>query len=122
MARGNLAANRLDEANRFAYETERLANAALEKRQLDAEPRLPIALGASLEVQAQVLSQQGQRGEGVRLLERNLTEFGKTSIRARLLEEHQSAEPRGPARRRRIRQPSGSARSRRRWRSSRASR
>src|SRR4029453_3661091 len=44
MARGNLAANRLDEASRFAYETERLANAALEKRQLDAEPRLPIAL------------------------------------------------------------------------------
>ena len=85
MARGNLAANRLDEANRFAYETERLANAALEKRQFDAEPRLPIALGASLEVQALVLSQQGQRGEGVRLLERNLTEFGKTSIRARLL-------------------------------------
>jgi thiol-disulfide isomerase/thioredoxin len=84
MARGNLAANRLDEANRFAYETERLATAALEKRQLDAEPRLPIALGASLEVQAQVLGQQGQRGEGVRLLERNLAEFGKTSIRARL--------------------------------------
>ena len=85
MARGNLAANRLDEANRFAYETERLATAALAKRQLDAEPRLPIALGASLEVQALVLSQQGQRGEGVRLLERNLAEFGKTSIRARLL-------------------------------------
>ena len=85
MARGNLAAKRLDEANRFAYETERLATAALEKRQFDAEPRLPIALGASLEVQAQVLAQQGQRGEGVRLLERNLTEFGKTSIRARLL-------------------------------------
>ena len=85
MARGNLAAKRLDEANRFAYETERLSLAALEKRQFDAEPRLPIALGASLEVQAQVLAQQGQRGEGVRLLERNVTEFGKTSIRARLL-------------------------------------
>jgi thiol-disulfide isomerase/thioredoxin len=85
MARGNLAAKRLDEANRFAYETERLATAALEKRQFDAEPRLPIAMGASLEVQAQVLAQQGQRGEGVRLLERNLTAFGKTSIRARLL-------------------------------------
>jgi thiol-disulfide isomerase/thioredoxin len=84
MARGNLAAKRLDEANRFAYETERLANAALERRPLDAEPRLPIALGASLEVQAQVLGLQGQRAEGVRLLERNLAEFGKTSIRARL--------------------------------------
>jgi len=84
MGRGNLAANRLEEANRFAYETERLSLAALDKRQLDAEPHLPIALGAALEVQAQVLAQQGQRGEGVRLLERNLTEFGKTSIRARL--------------------------------------
>jgi thiol-disulfide isomerase/thioredoxin len=84
MGRGNLAAKRLDEASRFAYETERLSLAALEKRQLDAEPHLPIALGAALEVQAQVLAQQGQRGEGVRLLERNLTEFGKTSIRARL--------------------------------------
>lgn len=84
MGRGNLAANRLDEASRFAYETERLSLAALEKRQLDAEPHLPIALGAALEVQAQVLAQQGQRGEGVRLLERNLAEFGKTSIRARL--------------------------------------
>src|SRR5262245_56676010 len=61
LGRGNLAANRLEVANRIAYETERLALAALEKRPMDAEPRLPIAIGAALEVQAQVLGQQGQR-------------------------------------------------------------
>lgn len=84
LGRGLLAAGKLDDAIRFAYETERLSLAALKGRALDREPRLPIALGAALEVQAHVLAQQGQRAEAIRLLERNLEEFGKTSIRARL--------------------------------------
>jgi len=61
-----------------------LSLAALKGRGLDDEARLPIALGAALEVQAHVLAQQGQRTEAIRLLERSLDEFGRTSIRARL--------------------------------------
>ncbi len=84
IGRGNLAAGRLNEAMGVAFETERLVRAALSSVPLDSEPHLPIALGAAFEVQAQVLGQQGQRADGIRLLQRSLEEFGTTSIRTRL--------------------------------------
>jgi thiol-disulfide isomerase/thioredoxin len=84
LGRGALARNRLDEANRFAMETYGLSLEALKTRKLDDEPRLPIALGAALEVQAQVLGRQGQRAEGIYLLRRALDEYRSTSIRTRL--------------------------------------
>src|SRR5712692_8681237 len=48
MARANLAANRFDRAETFARQTESLSRQLLLKRPLDAEPQLPIALGAAL--------------------------------------------------------------------------
>jgi thiol-disulfide isomerase/thioredoxin len=84
IGRGNLAAGRLTEAMSIAFETERLVRAAMTSTPLDSEPYLPIALGAAFEVQAQALGQQGQRSEGLRLLERSLEEFGHTSIKTRL--------------------------------------
>jgi len=84
LGRGQLARNRLDEANRFATQTYGLALEALEKRAMDAEPRLPIAIGAAIEVQAHVMAAQGNRAEAVYFLERELEEYKATSIRSRI--------------------------------------
>ena len=54
------------------------------KRALDAEPHLPIALGAALEVQAQVLAARGETAQAVALLRRSVETYRNTSIRARL--------------------------------------
>ena len=56
----------------------------LAKRPLDAEPHLPIALGAALEVQAQVLAARGNSAQAVALLRRSLMTYRNTSIQTRL--------------------------------------
>src|SRR5450631_1422383 len=57
LGRGALDAKQLDKADAYAKETERLSLAELKKRPLDVEPHLPLALGAAIEVEAQVLNQ-----------------------------------------------------------------
>ena len=84
MARGSLAAKQMDSAETYARQTERLSREQLYKRKLDAEPHLPIALGAALEVQAQVLAAHGQQAEAALLLKRAIETYGATSIHARL--------------------------------------
>ena len=84
MARASLSANQLDQAQAYAKQTEASARALLQKRSLDAEPHLPLALGAAIEVQAQVLAARGHNAEAVALLRRSLTAYQNTSIRARL--------------------------------------
>jgi thiol-disulfide isomerase/thioredoxin len=84
MARASLKANRLDRADTFARQTETLSRQLLLKRALDAEPQLPIALGAALEVQAQALASQGKQAQAVALLRRSVATYGNTSIQARL--------------------------------------
>ncbi len=84
VGRGALAAGQLDLAARVARETQTLAEAALGARRIDAVPGLPTAIGASLEVQAQVLAAQGARSDGVHLLNRALERYANTSIHARL--------------------------------------
>jgi thiol-disulfide isomerase/thioredoxin len=84
MARANLKAQQLDRAETYAKQTESLSRQLLAKRSLDAEPHLPTALGAALEVQAQVLAARGQSAEAVALLRRSVATYRNTSIRARL--------------------------------------
>ena len=84
LGRGSLAAGKLEEALNYAYETERLVEAALASRPLDQEGHLPIALGAAIEVQAQTLARQSQLSTAIRVLERGVEEYGDTSIRTRL--------------------------------------
>jgi cytochrome c biogenesis protein CcmG/thiol:disulfide interchange protein DsbE len=84
LGRGALAKKNYDEANRFATQTYGLALEALKTREMDAEPRLPIAIGAAIEVQAQVMAAKGDRSEAVYFLQRELDEYKKTSIRARI--------------------------------------
>jgi thiol-disulfide isomerase/thioredoxin len=84
LGRGNLARKNLDEANRFATETYGLSLEALKSRKMDDEPRLPIAIGAAIEVQAHVMAQKGERSEAVYFLQRELDEYKGTSIRTRI--------------------------------------
>ncbi len=84
LGRGSLAKKNLDEANRFATETYGLSLEALKNRKMDDEPRLPIAIGAAIEVQAHVMAQKGGRSEAVYFLQRELDEYKDTSIRTRI--------------------------------------
>lgn len=84
MARASLAQKQLDRAEQFAKETESLSRQQLTRRSLDSEPHLPIAMGAALEVEAQVLAVREHQSDAVALLKRALATYGNTSIRARL--------------------------------------
>jgi thiol-disulfide isomerase/thioredoxin len=84
LGRGALETKQLDKAGVYAKETERLSIEALKRRPLDAEPHLPIALGAAIEVEAQVLSERGERAEAVTYLRKELVAFRATSIRTRI--------------------------------------
>ena len=84
MARAALTAKQLDQAESFARQTEKLSRQQLYNRKLDAEPHLPTALGAALEVQAQVLVARGLQSQAVLLLKHAITTYGATSIRPRL--------------------------------------
>jgi thiol-disulfide isomerase/thioredoxin len=84
MARASLQSRQLERAETYAKQTESLSRQLLAKRSLDAEPHLPIALGAALEVQAQVLAAKGEPAQAVALLRRSLVAYRNTSIQTRL--------------------------------------
>jgi thiol-disulfide isomerase/thioredoxin len=84
MARAALDAGEYDQAVAYAKQTKTLAVEQLKQRPLDAEPHLPLALGAAYEVESQVLAARGERTQAVALLESALRTYGSTSIRARL--------------------------------------
>jgi len=84
LGRGALASKQLDRADAYAVEAHRLALEQLNRRKLDAEPNLPVALGASIEVQAQVMAGRGARDEAVAFLRGELKTYWDTSIRARI--------------------------------------
>jgi thiol-disulfide isomerase/thioredoxin len=84
LARGDLITRQFDKADARAKETERLAVQALASRPLDAEPHLPLALGAAIEVEAQLLTANGDRDGALALLHKDLIAYGKTSIRTRI--------------------------------------
>jgi thiol-disulfide isomerase/thioredoxin len=86
MARGAASARQWDQAAAYATETRHLAEQLLatSKRKVDAEPHLPIALGAAYEVLAHEMAARGQHSQAVSLLRSALARYGNTSIRARL--------------------------------------
>jgi thiol-disulfide isomerase/thioredoxin len=84
VARGDLITRQFDQAAAHAKETEQLAVEALAKRDLDAEPHLPTALGAAIEVEAQVLTANGDRTGALALLRKDLAAYRNTSIRTRI--------------------------------------
>jgi thiol-disulfide isomerase/thioredoxin len=84
MARAALNAHNYDQAAAYAKQTSALALDQLKQRPLDAEPHLPLALGAAIEVQSEVLAARGQRSQAAAVLQTALHTYGSTSIRARL--------------------------------------
>jgi thiol-disulfide isomerase/thioredoxin len=84
LGRGQLAAGNLDEALRYAFETETRSLEAMKTRELDAETRLPIALGAAIEVQAQATAKKGDLADAVRMLQKNYAAYERTSMKMRI--------------------------------------
>ncbi len=84
LGRAALDQGQYDQAAAYAKQTKSLVLEQLKQRPLDADPHLPIALGAALEVQAQVLAERGQRTQAIALLQAALRTYGNTSIHDRL--------------------------------------
>jgi thiol-disulfide isomerase/thioredoxin len=84
MGRGELAVKNYDQAEKYAGETFALASAELKKRPLDQDSHLPSAVGAAIEVEANVLAARNQRTEAITYLREQLKTFYATSIRTRI--------------------------------------
>lgn len=84
IARAKLELGQVTAAQEYARQAEQLCRQQLTHRALDAEPRLPLALGGALEVQAQALAKNGNRGAALALLRQALRQYGATSLQARL--------------------------------------
>lgn len=84
LGRTALTQKRYDQANQYATETYKRVQAELRKRPLDREPFLPLALGAAIEVQAQILAAKSQRTEALLFLDTERKKFATTSIQARI--------------------------------------
>lgn len=84
IARTHLAAKDYPRAIASAAETRQLCLALMKQQALDSEKRLPIAFGATIEVNGQALAGQGQRSEGISFLQQELKTYYATSIRTRI--------------------------------------
>ncbi len=84
IGRGELKRTHLGAAEENALEVRRLSEEQLKHRKLDAEGHLPIALGASIEVQANVRAQQGERDQAVVFLRDEVKRWQGTSIVMRI--------------------------------------
>lgn len=86
MARAAAVQKKYDEAERRSKEVIQLATAQMAKQSgnLDAEPHLPTAVGAAVEVEGQVLAGRGERDQAVLYLRNQLKLFYATSIRTRI--------------------------------------
>ena len=84
LGRGALAEGRNDSADQYAAEAQRLALAALGSRSVDTDAKLATALGAAIEVQAQVSVNRGERSDAIVFLERELKTYRNTGIAKRI--------------------------------------
>jgi len=86
MGRAEVGRGHADDAEKYAKETYQLATALLKKKPLGKDPNAPvaIALGASIEVQAEVFAMRGQRTEAVTYLRGQAALFPTASIRPRI--------------------------------------
>ena len=84
LGRAALAGHQLDKAFAYASETYELASAALKGTRLEDDVRLETALGAAIEVQAQVRAGRGQRSDAVYFLGRELEKYRGTPLHRRI--------------------------------------
>jgi thiol-disulfide isomerase/thioredoxin len=84
VARGELAAHRYDDAEKSAAETYKLAVAESKAHPIDRTPAIATAVGASIEVEANVLAGRSQRTDAIVYLRDQLKTFYATSLRTRI--------------------------------------
>jgi thiol-disulfide isomerase/thioredoxin len=84
MGRAELDAGQYAQADQYAADARKMSLALLGMRRLDADPWLPTALGASIEVHAQALARRGHRAEAVSFLREQAAAYGTTSIGERI--------------------------------------
>jgi thiol-disulfide isomerase/thioredoxin len=84
LARGALNARQLDRADAYAVETRKVSDQLLRTHKLDSDPWLPTAVGAAIEIHAQVLAARGEGGDAVGFLREQLALFGPTSLHERI--------------------------------------
>jgi thiol-disulfide isomerase/thioredoxin len=86
VARAELARKNLAPAEKYAQETYQLAAAEAKKHPLNKDPNSPLALalGASVEVEANVMAQRGDRAGAVSYLRGELAKFQTTSVQPRI--------------------------------------
>lgn len=84
IGRGHLAAGNLDQAETTSLATYEQSTAMLKTRPLDQDGRLPIALGAAIEVMAQVQARRGARTEAIAFLQQEFRTHQRTTIAKRI--------------------------------------
>jgi len=84
IARGLLARKDYPGAEKYAREVYDASLQSLKSRPMDREPTLPLALGASIEVQGNIFAAKGDRAQAVAYLQGELEKYKKTSIRTRI--------------------------------------
>ena len=84
IARGELEARQLPAADQYATQAAKMARELLGMRRLDADPWLPTAIGAAIEVHAEVLAARGERPEAISYLRSELAAYSATSIGERI--------------------------------------
>jgi thiol-disulfide isomerase/thioredoxin len=84
MARGEFAQKNLVEADKYAQETYKLSQEQLKSHPLLRDANLQIAIGAAVEVEANVLVTRGQRAEAITYLNEQLKTYYATPLRPRI--------------------------------------
>jgi len=84
LGRGAVAAKMYDDALAYAHRTYAIVEEQLKTRKLDDEARLPIALGAAIEVIALATAGQGGRSDAILYLRRELDTYKDTSLVERI--------------------------------------
>jgi thiol-disulfide isomerase/thioredoxin len=84
LARGELQERHFPQADSYATEARTMAMRILGVRNIDADPWLPTAVGASIEVHAMVLVGRGQTGEALGFLRQELNSWSRTSLHERI--------------------------------------
>jgi len=84
LGRGALDRREYDRAERNAERAYSLGQELLKKQPLDSDGHLALAVGAAIEVRAQVMTARGERDQAVAYLRKELAAFKGTSIRTRI--------------------------------------
>lgn len=84
LARVELRSRNFEPAEKFAQDIYAASVEQLKSRPMDREPHLPIALGAAIEIQGELMIAQGRRSEAVSYLQAQLKAFANTSIITRI--------------------------------------